>query len=145
MSIPETRGYLLGVNANNQFEIPHKLMNKIVENTGETALMIWLPHTKSMKILSVDTNTVIKVTAWFENMTQSIFDLELNPLLDNYKDALIYRTGVLFPAEINEKPSVEYYFTPSQEKRIENFEEAIGKIDGISSVEKKILERYTGD
>ena len=145
MSIPETRGYLLGVNANNQFEIPHKLMNKIVDNTGETALMIWLPHTKTLKILSVNSKTVIKVTAWFENITQSIFDLELNPLLENYKDVLIYRTGVQFPAEINEKPSVEYYFTPSQEQRIESFEAEITNIDGIASVEKKILDRYTGD
>ena len=145
MSIPETRGYLLGVNANNQFEIPHKLMNKIVDNTGETALMIWLPHTKTLKILSVNSKTVIKVTAWFENITQSIFDLELNPLLENYKDVLIYRTGVQFPAEINEKPSVEYYFNPTQEDRINSFEKEINAVDGIASVEKKILDRFTGD
>ena len=145
MSVPETRGYLLGVNAKNQFEVPHKLMNKIVESTGETALMIWIPHKKTLRILSVNSKTVIKVTALFENITQSIFDLNLNPLLEKYNDILIFKTGVQFPAEINEKPSIEYYFNPSQKDRIDSFEKELNNIDGIASVETKILERFTGE
>lgn len=145
MSITETRGYLLGVNANNQFTVPNKLMNKIVKSTGKTALMIWLPHNKTLKILSVNFETVIKITIWFENITQSIFDMKLNPLIENYKDLLIYKTGVQFPAVISEKPSIEYYFKPSHEDRINSLEEEVRQFNGISLVEKKILKRYTGD
>lgn len=146
MSTPETRGYLVGTDKNNRFAVPKKLMEKIVNSVGETALMIWLPYKKILKIEPVSSDNVIKLTIWFENITQTIFETELNPVIYSYKDILLYETGVLFPSHVSEKPSLEYYFRDGtiNHGRIEVLEKQVMEIQGVYSVEMRTLERFTG-
>jgi len=147
MSKPETRGYLVGLNQNNQFVIPKKLMEKIVETTGETSLLIWLQHKKSLQIQPIVANKVIKFTIWFEVITHTIFESKLNPTLDQYNDILIYKTGVLFPMDVDEMSTVEYYFKFGEEhdERMAQLKAEVEDIEGIGKVELRYLERYTGE
>ncbi|MFX1533634.1 MAG: hypothetical protein ACFFDI_05310 [Promethearchaeota archaeon] len=147
MKVPETRGYLVGLNEKGEFTIPKKLMKKIVDSTGETALIIWLPHEKTLRIQSVDCQKVIKLTVWFKVITQTIFEDHLNPAVEPYKNLLLYRTGVLFPVNVDEKPSIEYYFRngAAQEEKIKELEKIMKNLEGVAFVEVRTLERYTGD
>lgn len=147
MTTPETRGYLVGLNQKNQFVVPEKLMNKIVESTGNTALMIWLPFKKRLHIQSVNVSKVIKIIIWFDHLTYTIFEDKLNPIIERHSEALIYNTGVLFPDNINDLTSIELYFEDkeNQRKNLNSLKNLIEVIDGISKVDIIDLEKFIGD
>ena len=147
MTNPQTRGYLVGINSSKRFVIPKKLMEKIVETSGETVLMLWIPYKKTLQIQPVDTLEVVKVTVWFDAITTSIFETALKPLINQERSNLIFETGVLFPSKIGDKISIEYYFKNNSEfnKRIDKIKTLLKDIEGVDSVETIMLERYTGD
>ena len=147
MTTPETRGYLVGLNQNNQFVVPEKLMEKIVESTGNTALIIWLPYQKTLHIQSVNVSKVIKFIIWFEHLTYTIFENKLNPIIDSHSNALIYKTGVLFPDNINDLTSIELYFEDKENQRkvLDSLKNLVEEIDGISKVDIIDLEKFIGD
>ncbi|MHA2031918.1 MAG: hypothetical protein ACW99A_03660 [Candidatus Kariarchaeaceae archaeon] len=147
MTKPETRGYLVGLNEKGQFIVPKRLMEKIVESTGDTALMIWLPYKNTLHIQSVDVPKVIKFTILFDAITHTIFENKLNPLIDKNSDTLIYKTGVLFPDSVNERTTIELYFKDSNEQKVklQNLKMQVEEIEGISTVDILHLEKYIGD
>lgn len=146
MSKSETRGYVVGLNHKNQFTVPAKLMEKIVTTTGDSALLIWLPNEKALKIQPVESDHVTKLTIWFHTITQTLFD-SINIIFNKYKDILIYKTGVLFPYHPHEKPSIEYYFKDGSphENSLEKLENDLKGYDEVASVEIQVLEKYIGD
>ena len=146
MSISETRGYLVGLNQNSQFTVPTKLMEKIVNSTGNTALLIWLPNERTLKIQPIESDRVIKLTVWFHAITQTLFE-NINSIFKEYQEILIYKTGVLFPYHFNEKPSIEYYFKdgPSHENKLMELKSVVNEFKEIASVELQALEKYIGD
>ena len=146
MTTSETRGYVVGLNKNDQFTIPNKLMQKIVTNTGNTALLIWLPNERALKIQPIESDGVIKLTIWFHALTQTSFE-NINSIFKEFDDILIYKTGVLFPYHFDEKPSIEYYFKDglSSVDRIKKLEKVLQEIDEISSIEIMVLKKYIGD
>ncbi|MCE7733903.1 MAG: hypothetical protein GPJ54_03430 [Candidatus Heimdallarchaeota archaeon] len=146
MSISETRGYVVGLNQLGQFTVPAKLMQKIVTTTGDSALLIWLPNERSLKIQPIESDNVTKLSIWFHTITQTLFD-DLNFLFKKYDEFLIFKTGVIFPYHTKEKPSIEYYFKGdiSSENNIVKIENAVKEFGEVASIEVQVLEKYIGD